>query len=38
MKELILISEFAFVVMTTIFALAFLIDRGATHFTKRIKK
>jgi len=38
MKEFILISEFAFVVMTSIFAVAFLIDRGAKYVTKRLNK
>jgi hypothetical protein len=37
MKEFILISEFAIVVMSTIFAFAFLIDWGAKQVIKRIK-
>lgn len=37
MKEFILISEFAFVVMTSIFAVAFLIDWGAKQIIKRIE-
>ena len=38
MKEFILISEFAFVVITSILAVAFLIDWGAKQVEKQPSK
>jgi len=38
MKEFILISAYAFVLITPIFALAFIIDWGAKQITKNINK
>jgi len=38
MKEFILISAFAFTLITPIFAMAFIIDWGAKRVTKNLNK